>query len=83
MDLMRQKLAGLDPLSLHIEDRSHLHAGHAGASSGGHFFLKMVASIFAGRPAVARHRLVHEALGDLVQCKIHALTIHASAPEEV
>lgn len=83
MEWMRQRLAGLGPQTLHIEDQSHLHAGHAGAASGGHYTLKMVAGVFAGQPVIARHRLIHEALGNLAECKIHALTIHASAPEEV
>ena len=66
-----------------ITDESHLHAGHAGAQSGkGHFALEIVASEFAGRGAVHRHRMVYSALGDLMQSDIHALRINAREPGE-
>jgi BolA protein len=32
---------------------------------------------------VARHRLVYEALGDLMRQEIHALAIRALAPNEI
>jgi len=71
------------PLHLVIEDESHLHAGHAGAESGrGHFKVEIVSGAFAGQPALARHRQVYAALGELMQTDIHALTIQARAPEE-
>jgi len=41
-----------------------------------------VARAFAGRPTVARHRMVYEALGDLMQHPIHALAIQARAPDD-
>ncbi len=84
VDLLRTQLAALQPEVLEIEDESHLHAGHAGArSGGGHYRLTIVAAAFAGRNTVARHRLVYEAAGDLMRYKIHALAIHARAPGEV
>lgn len=79
---IRQRLESLSPSSLSLEDESAQHAGHAGASSGGHYRLTIVSSRFHGLNAVARHRLVYESLGDLMQKGIHALAISAYTPEE-
>jgi BolA protein len=66
-----------------IEDESHLHAGHAGAASGGgHFKLTIVAPEFKGLTLVARHRAVYAALNRHIPAEIHALTISAMTPEE-
>lgn len=68
---------------LHIEDESHLHAGHAGASSGGgHFRLTIISPSFLGMSPVARHRSVYAALNQHIPQEIHALTIIAKTPEE-
>ena len=81
---MRERLAALSPTHLHIEDESHLHAGHAGArSGGGHYRLDIVAAAFAGKNTVARHRLIYDALGDMMRGAIHALSINAQAPQDV
>lgn len=80
---MEARLAVLQPSRLSIEDESHRHAGHAGArAGGGHYRLKIVSPQFRGHNRVARHRLVYEALGDLMQHRIHALAIEALTPEE-
>jgi len=81
---MRDKLASLDPLALELEDESAQHAGHAGSrpSGGSHWRLAIVSEAFRGKSAVARHRMVYEALGDLMKRDIHALKIEASAPEQ-
>ena len=69
--------------SLVIDDESHLHAGHAGAASGGgHFKLEIVAPEFKGLNLVARHRAVYAALNRHIPREIHALTIVALAPDE-
>ncbi|MBU3626658.1 BolA family transcriptional regulator [Polynucleobacter sp. JS-Safj-400b-B2] len=69
---------------LNIIDESHLHAGHAGAASGGgHFRLEIVAPEFKGLNLVARHRAVYAALNRHIPIEIHALTINALAPDEV
>jgi BolA protein len=68
--------------SLVIDDESHLHAGHAGAASGGHFKLEIIAPEFKGLNLVARHRAVYAALNRHIPKEIHALTIIALAPEE-
>ena len=66
-----------------IEDESHLHAGHAGAASGGgHFKLTLVSPAFEGLNRVTRHRLIYAALDRHIPAEIHALTIEAHSPAE-
>ncbi len=83
-DEIRRRLEALHPLSVDLVDESAKHAGHAGAAPGGntHWRLTIVSEAFAGRPTVARHRLVYQALGDLMRAPIHALAIAARAPGE-
>lgn len=83
IDQMRERLAALDPVSLDIEDESHLHIGHAGArSGGGHYRLRMVSERFSGLGTLARHRMIYDALGDMMQGSIHALAIKALTADE-
>ncbi len=78
---MRQQLAVLKPLTLTIQDNSHRHAGHAGAAGGGgHYELTIVAETFRDLPTLARHRMIHDALGPMMHNEIHALSIKASTP---
>ena len=81
---IRSKLQqALAPERLEITDDSHLHAGHAGAASGGgHFSVNIVSSRFKGCSTLARHRLVYQAVSDMMPGEIHALSIRARAPEE-
>ena len=81
---IREKLAVLRPERLDLRDESAQHAGHAGArpSGGSHWQLTIVSEAFRGRTPVARHRMVYEALGDLMERDIHALRIEAHAPEQ-
>ncbi|OUU62428.1 MAG: BolA family transcriptional regulator [Candidatus Endolissoclinum sp. TMED55] len=70
--------------SVEIEDQSHLHAGHAGAAGGGgHYEVTIVASCFKGLNTLARHRLVYDAVGELMKKEIHALSIQAYSAEEL
>lgn len=81
---MQQRLATLAPEAIEIGDDSALHAGHAGArSGGGHYNLTIVSPRFDGLLTIKRHRLIYNALGDLMQTKIHALSIKAYAPGEL
>lgn len=79
VELIRERLAAaLSPSALEIVDESDLHAGHEGArDGGGHFRVRIVADRFTGLRAVQRHRLVYQALGDLMQTEVHALAITA------
>lgn len=82
-ELIRERLAALKPVTVDLRDESAQHAGHAGAASGGgHWQLTIVSEAFRGQNAVARHRMIYEALGDLMKRDIHALKIEAFAPEQ-
>jgi BolA protein len=77
-------LAPLAPDALELADESGEHIGHEGAKDGGgHYRLIIVSPAFSGRPLLARHRMVYEALAPLMQREIHALAIRAYAPEEL
>jgi BolA family transcriptional regulator, general stress-responsive regulator len=81
--LIQRLKDGLDPQHLMVVDDSHRHAGHAGAADGrGHFTVVVVSPQFAGLGTLKRHRLVYEAVGDLMSTDIHALSIQALAPGE-
>jgi BolA family transcriptional regulator, general stress-responsive regulator len=82
--LLEQRLAALEPELIQIYDESAEHAGHAGAASGGgHYQLIIVSRRFEGQARVVRHRLVYQAVGDLMQRRVHALAITALTPEEL
>lgn len=70
----------LAPQSIEVVDDSAAHAGHAGAREGGHYRVTLVASAFAGRPQLERHRMVYSAVAPLMGRGIHALSIIAQAP---
>jgi BolA protein len=74
--------AALAPTELAVRDDSHLHAGHAGAREGRHFFVRVVSARFDGLSRLARHRLVYDSLQSLIPQGIHALAIEARTPDE-
>lgn len=72
-----------EPLACQIDDESALHAGHAGAASGGgHYRLRLVSTRFEGLGKVGRHRLVYDCLRELMQKEIHALAMTLLTPSE-
>lgn len=74
----------LAPTSLEVIDESAQHAGHEGAKSGGgHYAVLIVSAQFTGQAPLARHRLVYQALDELLRRDIHALRITALAPDEL
>ena len=80
--MIRERLtAALAPVELDVIDEGHKHAGHSGEGKG-HFFARIVSAAFAGKNPIQRHRLVYEALGDMMPNGIHALSIDAKAPGE-
>ncbi|MFM9836475.1 MAG: BolA family protein [Methylophilaceae bacterium] len=81
-NLIRNRLAGLEPISLEIQDDSAAHVGHKGSSGGGHFTLKMVSSHFSQKSQIIRHRLIYQALSDLIPQQIHAISIVAISPTD-
>lgn len=69
----------LAPDRLEVVNESHRHAGHAGDDGSGesHWHVAVASAAFAGHTRVARHRMVHAALGD-VMGRIHALSLELS-----
>jgi len=84
IELIRNRItAAIQPAELDIVDESHLHVGHAGAKDGkGHFRVHVVAEKFAGLPTLQRHRLIYDAVKELMETDIHALSIEAKEPGE-
>ena len=77
---LRQALGATEVM---VEDESALHAGHAGAASGGgHFQVTVVSPRFEGKGLVARHRMVYEALASEMQHAIHALALTTLTPSQ-
>lgn len=77
-EIRKRLQKSLSPNHIDIVDESHLHVGHAGAAAGGgHFSVTVVADIFADKSTLQRHRMVYEAVGDLMSTQIHALSIKA------
>jgi len=75
--LLREAFA---PDELLVKDQSHLHAGHAGAEDGrGHFEVRIVADAVQSCTRIQSHRLIYQALGEMMTTDIHALSIQASA----
>ncbi|MEM8823131.1 MAG: BolA family protein [Pseudomonadota bacterium] len=77
---MRDRLSeALQPSRLEVINESHKHAGHAGDDGSGesHWHVVIASAAFAGKTRVARHRLVHAALGDIMP-RIHALSMDLS-----
>jgi len=68
----------LAPTRLEVLDESAAHAGHAGqdgTGAGTHFRVRIASPLFEGRPKVARHRLVYDALREFLDRGLHALAI--------
>jgi BolA family transcriptional regulator, general stress-responsive regulator len=76
--------AAFAPVSLRVVDESDQHAGHAGHRPGGetHFRVYIVADAFRGKSRIERHRMINATLAGELQAGVHALAIHAAAPEE-
>ncbi|MDM0071324.1 MULTISPECIES: BolA family protein [unclassified Variovorax] len=77
-DLEARLRETLQPTALEVIDESAAHAGHAGAGAEGygtHFRVRIASPLFAGKPRVARHRLVYDALQLFIAQGLHALAI--------
>ncbi|AOE50219.1 BolA family protein [Kangiella sediminilitoris] len=74
---MHQRISeALQPEQLDIIDDSHKHIGHAGAKGGlGHFTVIIKSDLLEGKRMIQQHRLIYDALGDMMQTDIHALAI--------
>lgn len=70
--------AALAPTQLEVIDESAAHAGHSGANAQGygtHFRVRIASPLFDGKPRVARHRLVYDALQVFIAQGLHAIAI--------
>lgn len=67
----------LSPRELSVRDDSESHRGHAGYQEGGesHFHVVIRSDAFADKSRIARHRMVHAALGPDLVSQIHALSM--------
>ena len=83
IEIINTRLASLEPISIEIKDDSALHAGHAGNTGGGHFSLTIVSSQFSQKSPIMRHRLIYQALADLIPQHIHAISILAISPTDL
>ena len=83
-EMERRLRAALDPTHLSLTDDSEKHRGHGGYNPAGesHFSLTIESEAFVGMNRVQRQRAVYAALGELMDERVHALSIRATAPGE-
>ena len=83
-EMLRRLNSTLSPTSIDLVDDSEQHRGHGGYNPEGesHFSLKIESPAFAGKNRVERQRMIYAALGKLMESRVHALSIRASAPGE-
>ena len=78
-DTVRAQLSKqLQPTFLEVLDESAQHAGHSGSDGTGegtHFRVRIASAQFDGRPRVAKHRLVYDAMQEFIDQGLHALAI--------
>ena len=73
---IKQRLAMFEPSELEVIDDSHKHVGHAGnVSGGGHFTVRIGSKRFSGKSRLEAHRLIYQALDNMIPDEIHALSI--------
>ncbi len=82
--MLRRLNKALNPTAIALTDDSEKHRGHGGHNPAGesHFSLSVESPAFADKSRIERQRLVHKALGDLLDERVHALAIRARAPGE-
>ena len=83
-EMLRRLNSSLQPTRIELVDDSEQHRGHGGYNPAGesHFSLRIESAAFAGKNRVQRQRMVYAALGDLMDQRVHALSIRATAPGE-
>ena len=82
--MLRRLNSALSPTRIELVDESEQHRGHGGYNPEGesHFFLRIESGTFVGKNRIERQRLIYAALGDLMEERVHALSIRATAPGE-
>jgi BolA protein len=83
-EMLARLSSALSPSSVELIDDSEQHRGHGGYNPAGesHFSLRIESPAFVGKSRVQRQRMIYAALGDLMQARVHALSIRAKAPGE-
>lgn len=76
VEIRRRLEAAFAPTALEVLDEGYKHASHGNAGKG-HFHVRIVSAAFAGKPPLARHRMVYAAMEGLMDNGIHALSIDA------
>jgi len=83
-EMLRRLNSSLHPTRIDLSDDSEAHRGHGGYNPAGesHFTLRIESAAFAGKTRVERQRMIYSALGSLMEGRVHALSIRATAPGE-
>ena len=83
-EMLARLNSALSPTRIELSDDSEQHRGHGGYNPAGesHFTLRIESASFAGKSRVERQRMIYAALGDLMESRVHALSIRATAPDE-
>lgn len=83
VDAVGQRLTqALQADRVDIKDVTHRHANHAQADGRAHFQVRVVSHCFEGKAPLTRHRLIYDALDDLMKTDIHSLAITALTPDQ-
>ena len=83
-EMLRRLNSSLEPTRIELIDDSEQHRGHGGYNPEGesHFTLRIESAAFAGKNRVQRQRMIYAALGELMESRVHALSIRVTAPGE-
>jgi len=83
-EMLKRLNSALSPNRIELTDDSEQHRGHGGYNPAGesHFSLRVESAAFAGKNRVQRQRMIYAALGDLMEGRVHALSIRATEPGE-
>ena len=83
-EMLRRLNSALSPTRIDLIDDSERHRGHGGYNPAGesHFTLRIESPAFTGKSRVERQRMIYAALGELMEQRVHALSIKARAPGE-
>ena len=83
-EMLKRLNSALSPTRIDLVDDSEQHFGHGGYNPAGesHFTLAIESPAFTGKNRVERQRMVYAALGELMESRVHALSIRATAPGE-
>ncbi len=83
-EMLRRLNSALSPTRIELIDDSEQHRGHGGYNPAGesHFTLRIESRAFQGKSRVERQRMIYTALGELMDARVHALSIRATEPGE-